>query len=203
MKWSSDARSADVYQLRRTDTEIVEGIRNGETAAARALVDKHGRAINARVWRMLGADPDHEDVVQQVFVAVLKSLPRLKDPDALPDWIGKITINTVRNELRSRRMRRLFHFTDALPDIPSDQLSPEDHLVARRGLAILESLSVEDRILFVMRFMEGAELKQIARHTGHSLATVKRRLAKARDAFLKKARRDPDLMSHLLEGMSP
>ena len=78
MKRINEARSWDVYRLKLTDREIVEGIREGDTRAARALVNKYGRTINARVWRLLGADLDHEDVVQQVFVAIIKSLPKLK-----------------------------------------------------------------------------------------------------------------------------
>ena len=80
-----EARSASVYRLRRADREIVEGILSQDPSSARALVDKYGRLINHRVWRLLGADPEHEDVVQQVFVTILKSLPKLKDPEALPD----------------------------------------------------------------------------------------------------------------------
>ena len=64
-------------------------------------------------------------------------------------------------------------------------------------------MSDEDRILFVMRFVEGVNLREIARHTGRSLATVKRRIVKAREIFIKKARRDPDLVSLFWEGSSP
>ena len=195
-----EARSASVYRLRRADREIVEGILSQDPSSARALVDKYGRLINHRVWRLLGADPEHEDVVQQVFVTILKSLPKLKDPEALPDWIGKITINTVRNEHRSRRLRRLIRFTDEPASLPSTGADPEEQLVLKRGFAILGKLNDEDRVLFVMRFMEGAELKEIVRQTGHSLATVKRRLARARKVFLKKASRDPELMARFHGG---
>ena len=191
---------AEVRRLGRTDQEIVDGILAEDDAAARALVNKYGPMINRRVWRLLGADPEHEDVVQQVLVAVLQSLPTLTDPDALADWIGKITVNTVRNELRSRRRRRLFRLFGEPPDIASDGLDPEALLIVKRGFAILDKLSTEDRILFVMRFLEGAELRAIARHTGHSLATVKRRLIKARETFLKKARRDAALWAIFKEG---
>ncbi len=198
-----EAKSAEVHRLRRSDREIVEGILDGDPAAARALVDKYGRGINARVWRMLGADPDHDDVVQQVLVGVLRSIPKLKDPAALRDWIGRITVNTVLNELRSRRLRRMFRPTETLPEVASDDYDPEAMMIARRGVEILNSLRDRDRVLFVMRYMEGASLKEIVRCTGCSLATVKRRLVRVREAFLKKASRDNVLASLFREGARP
>ena len=76
-------------------------------------------------------------------------------------------------------------------------------MIARRGVELLGSLKDKDRVLFVMRYMEGTSLKEIASCTGYSLATVKRRLIKAREALLKKASRDDVLASLFQEGMVP
>ena len=193
--------SVSVHYLKRSDPEIVEGLLAGDPAAARAIVEKHGPSINARIWRMMGADSEHEDVVQQVFLAIFNSIAKLKDPQALQDWIGKITVNIVRNELRSRRMRRFIRLSaeEAEPLLVGADL--EKQIAARRGFAILDRLPVEERILFILRFVEGAGLDEISMHTGHSVATVKRRLVKARDTFLKKAQRDPELVPLFMEEM--
>jgi RNA polymerase sigma-70 factor (ECF subfamily) len=173
-----------------TDVEIVIGLAAGTPTAADALVDRYGASISRRVWRLLGADPEHDDVVQTVFVHVLQSINSLADPKALPDWIAKTTVNVVRNELRRRKTRRMVSFApEPGPDLPS-HADPEEEFRLRRALAILNTMKIEDRICFIMRYIEGAEFKEIAAATGQSLPTVKRRVPRAREVFLKKAMRD-------------
>ena len=60
-------------------------------------------------------------------------------------------------------------------------------------------MPVNDRIAFVLRYVEELELKEIARMTDCSLATVKRRVVRGRETFLKKASCDP-VLAHLIKG---
>lgn len=184
-----------------TDREIIVGVCAGDPSAADALVERYGASIDKRVWRLLGADSEHGDVVQQVYLRLFQAIPRVRDPEALPDWIAKVTVNVVRNELRSRKHRRLFApIAEASNDSSSALGNPDHGLRLRRAFEILERMRIDDRIAFIMRFIEGAELKEIGIATDRSLATVKRRVARARDAFLKKALRDPILASLAEEG---
>ncbi len=182
-----------------TDREIVDGMLCGEPAAAAALIDRFGPAVDRRVWRLLGADDEHEDIVQQVFARILESIHKLRDPDALRDWISAITVNSVRKELRRRRYRRIFMVASVEDEHGYAPASQETMMVLRRGFAILDRMKPDERIVFVMRFVEGSELSEIATATGRSLATVKRHIGRARDIFFKKAARDPILASFLEE----
>jgi len=185
-----------------SNQEIVAGLKLGDPKAAEALVDRFGVAIDRRVWRLLGADSEHHDVVQQVYAQILGSIGKLREPEALVDWIGMVTVNVVRNELRSRKYRRIVRLDEDPARGKADVADPEDQLRLMRAYKILEGMKVDQRILFTMRFIEGAELKEVAAAVGCSLATVKRRIKRARDVFMKKAMRDTVLSSLVDKGAS-
>jgi len=125
-----------------------------------------------------------------VFVHILTSINKLKNFDALPDWINGITVNTVRREIRNRKYRRIFHLVSEYPDFGMDYASKETEVPVRRVFGILKTMSADDHIVFVLRFIERNTLSEIAECCGYSLATAKRRVHKAKDEFLKKARKD-------------
>jgi RNA polymerase sigma-70 factor (ECF subfamily) len=79
--------------------------------------------------------------------------------------------------------------------------STDDRLRVLRGFKILDKMKIEHRIIFIMRYIDGEELTEVASAMGCSLATIKRRLNKARDVFLKHALKDP-FLSPLVKGRS-
>src|SRR5687767_3895277 len=70
----------------------------GDPRTGTILFDRCEAQVNRLVWRVLGADEEHDDLVQQVFVALLAGLRRVRDPAALHGWVAAVTINTVRSE---------------------------------------------------------------------------------------------------------
>jgi RNA polymerase sigma-70 factor (ECF subfamily) len=69
----------------------------------------------------------------------------------------------------------------------------------QRIYAVLQELGTDERIAFTLRYIEGMELHEIAENTGVSLSTVKRRLSRADNIFLKRASRDSLLSERLAE----
>jgi RNA polymerase sigma-70 factor (ECF subfamily) len=174
----------------------------GDPRTGAALFDRCEARVNRLVWRVLGADEDHDDLVQQVFVALLAGLRRLRDPEALPGWVAAVTINTVRSEIRRRRVRRLLLGSEprALDLAEAPATSAEDRELLRRTYAALERLPADERIAFALRFIDEQPLAEVAAACGCSLATIKRRLAAAQARFLRIAARDPALAERLREG---
>ena len=78
-----------------TDEEVADLLRRGSRAAATAVYDRFSALVNRWVWRLLGADAEHDDIVQQVFVRILRAGPNLRDSDKLAGWVHAITVNTV------------------------------------------------------------------------------------------------------------
>lgn len=171
---------------------MVEGLKGRNARMSRAFYDRYQERINRLVWRLLGADAEHSDVVQQVLVNVLDSIGNLKEAGALEGWVVRITINTVRREIRARKYRRLVRFSDHVPE-QGTHGDVHEPLFAARFRKALEPLRPHDRIAFALRFFEGHPLAEVATLCECSLATAKRRIARAKETFTKVAARDPVL----------
>src|SRR5215208_846369 len=92
-----------------TDAELLDLAKHGDpSAAAAAVYDRFALDVNRLVWRLLGADAEHDDVVQQVFVHIIAGLTKVRDAEALGVWMASVCVKTVRSEIRRRRVRRFF-----------------------------------------------------------------------------------------------
>lgn len=169
---------------------LLEGLLDGDPRATTALYDAFYDRISRLVWRLLGADPEHDDVVQQVFVSIMGSLDTIKDPTSLDRWIVGVTTNTVRNEIRRRKRRKLLRLDSEVSKGPHAPLDHDQQLFIGRFYRVLDTMGVEDRIVFSLRYVEEQRLNEIASACSCSLATVKRRLTRARQRFLKRAMKD-------------
>lgn len=172
---------------------LVARLHEQDAAAARELYDRCARQVNGVVWRILGADAEHDDVVQQVFANVFRSLGQLRDPERLEAWVTGVAVRTARTEIRRRRVRRIVRL-----DARATEHAPavEDHegrALVRRVHEILQRMDANLQVAFVLRFVEGRSLVETAELCDCSLATIKRRIQKARARFEVHARNDPAL----------
>jgi RNA polymerase sigma-70 factor (ECF subfamily) len=156
--------------------------------------------IRRLVVRLLGRGDDIDDVVQEVLVQCLRSLPTVRSPATFDEWVTSVTTHVVHGALRGRtRFRRRIECVAEPPDVPAPDgaLAGADAVLVRRCLErvqdILEALDPELRAAFVLRVMEEVKLEQVAEWLGVSLATAKRRIAAAEAAFWERALRDPYL----------
>ena len=152
--------------------------------------------------RTLGVDAELADLLHEVFVQALQSIHQVRDGQRLKAWLTSVAVFTARGRIRARQRHRWLRFTD--PHVMPDAVQPApDHELQeaiRSTYRILEHLSADLRIPFALRFIDGMELTEIAGACGVSLATIKRRLAKAEKLFVKLARRNPSLRPWLEEG---
>jgi len=194
---SRTGQVVDLAQHRIPRAELVCGLREGDPSAASAFHRQYGARISRWVWRLLGGDPEHDDVVHQVFVNILSSIGKLRDVEALDAWVDSVTIRTVRKEIRSRRYGRFVVARSETVDRAADPNHPARQAHVRRFYQLLNQLRPEDRIVLVLRHLEGCTLEEVAAANGYSLATAKRRIARATRAFKKRAIQDPVLISLL------
>jgi RNA polymerase sigma-70 factor (ECF subfamily) len=147
--------------------------------------------------RTLGPGNDIDDHVQETFVRFFRSARNLRDAARLSSFVVGITMRVARTELRRRRLRRWLHLseTGVLPDT-GYTADPEGREAVRRLYAVLDQLDDRARVVFVLRFVEGLELTEISQALGCSLATTKRRLARASQRVLVLARREPALAAY-------
>ena len=168
-------------------------MRTDPVGAAPLVYARFAPIVNRLVWRLLGADPDHNDVVQQVFYRILKQVGRVRDPERLDSWVQSIAMNSVYEVLRRRQVRRIF-----LKDLPTEAHADLVRDVEVRDLllrtkALIERLSPKDRLAFTLYFVERRTLAEIAELEGYSLATAKRRVMRANLRFQRLISENPDL----------
>ena len=137
--------------------------------------------VAAVAHRLLGRDDEVDDTVQEVFLAAVRGLPRLRDPGAVKAWLSRIAVRVARRKLRLRRMRAFFGVTDpsGYQDVADAQSSPEERAIVQRVYRVLDSLPANQRIAWTLRYIEGEQLEEVAQLSGCSLATAKRWIARA------------------------
>ncbi len=148
---------------------------------ADAVYAAHAAYVANVAYRMLGRDSEVDDVVQEVFTVVVKKLHLLENPDAIRPWLASITVKCVHKLLRRRRVRRLWG-GDVPPDyetIAAPATPPETRSLVGKVNRLLDDLAPHDRIAWVLRYIEGEALEDVARIVGCSLATAKRRISAA------------------------
>ncbi|MBW2732654.1 MAG: sigma-70 family RNA polymerase sigma factor [Deltaproteobacteria bacterium] len=182
-----------------SDTELLRRLQESTSAAA-LLYDRFAEDVNRTVRRTLGPDQEHDDVVHEVFIQLLRSVHRVREAEKLRGWVISVAINTVRGVLRKRTIFRRFHVGKEPPEMSS---AAEDHAgrdLLRRTFAVLNRLPVELRLAFTLRYLESHTLPKVAEHLGCSLATAKRRLKKAEQRFTALVSDDPALYELMAEG---
>lgn len=141
--------------------------------------------VAAVILRLQGRTNDVDDLVQDVFVEAARGIAGLREPDAIKGWLATIAVRLVRRRLRRRRLGGFFGL-----DVEADysqlvdpKASPADRLFAIEVYAVLDQLPVDDRLALALHLIEGEKLEAVARLCGCSLATTKRRIARAQAAL--------------------
>jgi RNA polymerase sigma-70 factor (ECF subfamily) len=181
--------------LPESDAALVAAVQAGRADGREELVRRCGPDVERILYRVLGPDPEIEDIAHEVFVAAFQKLDQLRNPHALRSWLVGIAIRKAR-KLIARRKRWSFIRSMAPADLPEREAvtSPAEISDALRSTyRILAELPVDDRIAFALRQVDGMELTQVAEATEVSLATVKRRLLRARERFVRLARKNETL----------
>lgn len=187
----------------RSDDEIVKAVVAGEPWAAAALLDRYGAMVERLVRRVMGHDQELADLVHDAFATILASIHQVRDGDAVKGWIAQIAVHTAHHAIRRRRARRWLCFwkSDTEPPVePTTEpaVGPRDAL--RRVYQVLEHLPADERVAFVLRFLEDMTVNEVAEACDVSLATIKRRLARAERRFVAAAQHDAVLRVWLMEG---
>jgi RNA polymerase sigma-70 factor (ECF subfamily) len=183
------------------DTELVRRCLQGEERAFERLFLRHRGSVTALVHRLLGPSPELEDLVQDVFVQVLRTLSTFREEARFSTWLYRVALNVVLMHRRARGRRpRLVAEELALPAIDAAP-SAQDVLESRRRVAtfyrLLESLSEKKRTAFVLHELEGLPPTRIAELVQAPVLTVRTRLFYARRELTQLIAAEPALAGAL------
>ena len=135
--------------------------------------------------RLLGRDDELDDLVQEVFIEAYRGFHQLRSPDAVKSWLARITVRRAIRRLRRRRLRSFF----SLEALPSDAkladggATPEEKAEIVSSYRMIERLPVRQRVVWVLKHVEGETLDAIAEMCRCSKTTVQRRLRAAERAL--------------------
>ncbi len=199
--------SVDEISFVGGDAALVEGVRARNAAALGELHDRFAEPVLRILMRILGPDRDLADLHHDAFVRALESIGKLRDPHALSGWMSTIAVHTARATIERRTSRRRWMLTVSDNALPEPETSdPHGRHHAREALRavylVMEKLPVDERIAFALRHLDNMELTDVAATCDVSLSSIKRRLARAEDRFVKVARAVPALTEYLQGGSS-
>jgi RNA polymerase sigma-70 factor (ECF subfamily) len=188
------------------DGDLVARCRAGEAAAFRQLFREHRVAVTRLVHRMTGGSADLEDLVQEVFVQVHKSLGAFRREAQLGTWIYRIAINVVLMYRRAQKSRPVAVTAPADASLVDTSEQPDEQLARRRRVAalyrLLDDMSEKKRTVYVLHELEGLTPAEIAKVVGAPVLTVRTRLFYARRRLLAALRQEPALAA-LAEALPP
>lgn len=158
--------------------------RAGEPWAQEALFRRHVRRATELAHRLLASSrEDVDELVRVGFVQALRSLRDLRATEGFASWLGDLVVRAALGRLRRRRLRRRLGL---LPDAPMDldetiaaSAPPEVRAALGELYERLDDFPAEERVVLLLRRLEGFTLEELSGALGASVARAKRRLRRA------------------------
>lgn len=193
---------------------LIERARSGDEAAFSQVVQAYRKRILGTISRLIGRPEDVEDVAQEVFVRLYYSLDQLRSPEVFEPWLYRLTANAAYDYLRRRQKRRM---ESRMADLSEEQViladagagtvrnSQDKQAAAIREFVndLLGEVSEDDRVLLLMKEVEGLSLKELQEIYGLKENAMKVRLFRARQRVLKAYEESKEKLGSVLSWKVP
>lgn len=181
------------------EEELIRRSQNGDKGAFAQLVRLHQRMVFNLLFRMVRDQDSVEDLAQEVWVKVYQSIGKVKNLASFKSWLNRIAINTYYNKKRKDGDKNEISLSEMFSDdetdeqrdmdLPDPSPIPEEILLSAEWKVFvdktLKSLPEQFRLIIVMKENQELSYDEIAEILGISIGTVKSRLSRAREMFLK------------------
>jgi RNA polymerase sigma-70 factor (ECF subfamily) len=175
--------------------EIIEKAKNGDDGAFTQMVQAYRKRILGTIGRLIGRPEDVEDVGQEVFLRLYYSLDQLRAPEVFEPWLYRLTVNAAYDYLRRQKRRKESRMSDLseqqvmLADASAGGKKQVEEIRRTKLREMVQSLlgkvSEEDRILLLLKEVEGLSLKELEQVYKVNENALKVRLFRARQRVLK------------------
>lgn len=184
--------------MEENEQNIIDRICRGDTAAFQRLVERYKKKIYFLAYDILGDHHEAEDISQEVFIKVFRSLRNFRRDAKMSSWIYQITANTCIDALRKKKSKPQVNLEDfnhvSLQDnlagggnrVQNPEFSAEASIMQHKIQNALHKVTPKERTVFVMRHYNDLKIKEIAETLQVSSGTVKSLLFRA----LKKLRKE-------------
>ncbi len=154
------------------------------------LFEEYHERVYRIILRLVGDPADAEELTQETFVKVYRSLSSLKQPEKASSWVYRIATNVALDRTRQRsykESRRQVRLDSGGIDVPGEGSTPpvevERDETTKCVRQFAENLPDQYRAVLVLHELEGLPLKEVAEATDSSLGATKVRLHRARKKF--------------------
>lgn len=167
-----------------TDEELVDRARTGDERAFAAIVDRHEQRVAATVIGMLGPGDEADEVGQEVFIRLYRSLHRYRGDATLATYLTRIAVNLSLTALKKRKrwFERFTPFASGLePAEPGEGVLDRLERGQRTGRVrrALDALPPDQRAVVVLRWLDDLSTREAAEALGIPEGTVMSRLSRA------------------------
>lgn len=172
------------------DAEDIRQAKQGDSDAYRRLIERHQAHVAKILWRFSRDRAIHEELVQDVFVEAYLSLSSFRGNAPFSHWLARIATRVGYRYWKEKARQR-----DAEPFSLAewDQIADDKEAIERidadqaAGLlhGLLEQLPPRDRLVLMLRYVEGCDVAETARRTGWTRTMVKVQSLRARDKLKK------------------
>jgi RNA polymerase sigma-70 factor (ECF subfamily) len=177
----------------------------GDRGAQRTLFERERRRVHAALFRILGSNAQMEDLVQEAFLEIFRSLRNYRGEASLGTWVDRCTVRVAYAYLTRKKPRATQ--LELVAEIPAGDASAEQRVMAREAArhlyAELDRIEPTHRLAFTLHAIEGRSLEEVAELMEATVVATKARVWRARQALEKRARRDPLLASFLEDESEP
>jgi len=177
--------------------DLIERCKAGDGSAFREVFRNHRADVARLALRMTSRPGDLEDLVQEVFLQVYRSIKDFRGQSRFSTWLYRVTVNVVLMQRRAARSRPVLQeasdesFGADARELPDDQLARTRRVAAFYRL--LDRLSDKKRAVFVLHELEGLSPSEVAKVVNAPVLTVRTRLFYARRELLEMLRDEPAL----------
>jgi RNA polymerase sigma factor (sigma-70 family) len=184
-----------------TEQELIQGLRNGDERAFKFLVDANqDRVFNTAIGIVQNAE-DAEDVAQEVFIQVFRSIHSFKGESKLSTWIYRITTTRALDLLRSRKSKKRFGFLQRLlgdsneplheiPDFYHPGVAMDQKENAARLFKAINKLPENQKTAFTLHKLEDLSYQEISEVMQTSVAAVESLMHRAKQNLRKMLEKD-------------
>ncbi|HLV20668.1 MAG TPA: sigma-70 family RNA polymerase sigma factor [Polyangiaceae bacterium] len=182
---------------------VIERARGGDSLAFRELFRRYRADVARLVHRMVGSGGDLDDLVQEVFLQVHRSIGDFRGQARFSTWLYRVAVNVVLMQRRAARSRPTFSYVE--PATLDDKPLPDEQLARTLRIEafyrLLDRISEKKRTVFILHELEGLVPADIARIVDAPVLTVRTRLFYARRELAGMMKDEPELCAliHQLE----
>jgi RNA polymerase sigma-70 factor (ECF subfamily) len=181
------------------DAELVQAAARGDADAISVIWDRYAALVRGVLRGALGPDLVVEDLLQEVFIALVKGAKGIHEGSALRGYLVGVAVRLAALELRRRKVRRwvMLSPTGELPDTAVLPRDTEGRQALQALYRVLDQLGSRRRLAFVLRHVQGMGLVEVAAALKVSESTARRELARARTHVARSGQREPALHAYI------